>query len=73
MNGFYVSDEFRTNPKSLIPGGWDLEVGYHNGDIRLYSNIKYPEMYATKVLTNPDIKYVEVLRESFVVETKNNK
>jgi len=24
--GFYVSDEWRTNPQSLIPGGWDMET-----------------------------------------------
>jgi|TARA_B110000908_G_C10184208_1_gene417198 hypothetical protein len=62
--GFYVSDEWRTNPKSLVPGGWDMETTYHNGEVRCYSNVKYPESYATTVLKNPDVKSIKVLKPS---------
>ena len=40
MNGYYISDEYRTNSKSLVPGGWYVEVEFHNNEKRIYSNIK---------------------------------
>ena len=62
---FYVAEEFRLNPKSLIPGGYDLEVEFFNGEIRIYSNIKRPEKYAASItLCNPSIKSITVIGES---------
>ena len=49
MDGYYVSDEFRTNSKSLVPGGWDIEVEFYSLEKRIYSNIKNTEAYATHI------------------------
>ena len=40
--GYWVSDEWRTNPDSLIPGGSVVSVEYHNGEIKMYDKIKKP-------------------------------
>ena len=64
--GFYISDEYRTNPKSLVPGGWDVEVEYKTLDQnRIHSNIKNPEAYANHILaTDKNIKSITVIGES---------
>jgi len=62
---FYVEDGFRLNPKSLVPGGYDLEIEFYNGDVRVYSNIKSPEAYAASVTFNdPSIKSITVIGKS---------
>jgi hypothetical protein len=40
LPGYYISDEYRTNSKSLVPGGWDVEVEFDSFEKRIYSNIK---------------------------------
>ena len=63
--GFYISDEYRTNPKSLVPGGWDVEVEFHTLEKRIYSNIKNTEAYAKQILANDKrAKSVTVIGES---------
>jgi hypothetical protein len=65
MNGYYISDEYRTNSKSLVPGGWDVEVEFHNNEKRIYSNIKNTEAYAKHILANDkNVKSVTVIGES---------
>tara|TARA_B110000908_G_C10154176_1_gene402819 strand:- start:103 stop:387 length:285 start_codon:yes stop_codon:yes gene_type:complete len=64
-NGYYVREDFRVNPKSLVPGGWDLEVEFKSGEIRIYSNIKNTEGYAKHILSkDKNIKSVTVIGES---------
>ncbi|MDA9262867.1 hypothetical protein OAC86_00865 [bacterium] len=64
-NKFYIKDEFRKNPKSLIPGGWDVEVEFKSGEIRIYSNIKDTERYANYIITkDPNVKSVKVIGHS---------
>jgi len=65
MNGYYVRDDFRLNPKSLVPGGWDVEVEFHTLEKRIYSNIKNTEAYAKQILANDkSVKSVTVIGES---------
>tara|TARA_Y100000385_G_C12997207_1_gene595460 strand:+ start:881 stop:1108 length:228 start_codon:yes stop_codon:yes gene_type:complete len=72
MDGYYVSDEFRTNSKSLVPGGWDIEVEFYSLEKRIYSNIKNTEAYAKHILTNDkSVKSVTVIGESKNIIKKN--
>ena len=65
MEGYYISDEYRTNSKSLVPGGWDVEVEYNTFEKRIYSNIKNTEAYANHILASDEnVKSVKVLGES---------
>ena len=65
MNGYYISDEYRTNSKSLVPGGWDVEVEYKTLEKRIYSNIKNTEAYANHILASDEnVKLVTVIGES---------
>jgi hypothetical protein len=65
MEGSYISDEYRTNSKSLVPGGWDVEVEYSTFEKRIYSNIKNTEAYAKHILANDkSVKSVTVIGES---------
>ena len=65
LPGYYISDEFRTNPQSLVPGGWDVEVEFNSLEKRIYSNIKNTEAYAKRILANDkSVKSVTVIGES---------
>ena len=65
LPGYYISDEFRTNSKSLVPGGWDVEVEYKTLEKRIYSNIKNTEAYANHILASDEnVKSVTVIGES---------
>ena len=65
LPGYYISDEFRTNPQSLVPGGWDVEVEFDSFEKRIYSNIKNTEAYAKHILANDkSVKSVTVIGES---------
>ena len=65
MEGYYIGDEYRTNSKSLVPGGWDVEVEYKTLEKRIYSNIKNTEAYANHILaTDKGVKSVTVIGES---------
>lgn len=44
-----VSDQFRTNPLSLDPGGYTVKVIHDNGKSLSYDKIKNPFRYCTKV------------------------
>ena len=64
-NGYYIDDKYRTNSKSLVPGGLDVEVEYKTLEKRIYSNIKNTEAYAMYILANNEnVKSVTVLKES---------
>jgi hypothetical protein len=40
-----VSDNYRTNPVSLIPGGSTVEVHLIDGKIFIYDKVKNPSAY----------------------------
>jgi hypothetical protein len=42
---FYIEDKFRTNPKSLKPGGSEVTVIYGNQECRVYDKVKHPRAY----------------------------
>lgn len=55
-----VTDNFRTNPESLIPGGHVVET-YNNDGIRLvYDKIKNPAAYIARITKDVTIKQVYV-------------
>jgi hypothetical protein len=41
----HVSDEYRTNPLSLTPGGSSIEVTLVDGNVYVYDKIKMPDRY----------------------------
>lgn len=61
---FYVGDSFRTNPKSLSPGGYDVKVFLNDGSSKVYSRIKNPQAYKNKVMRDPEVTDCQVLGES---------
>lgn len=44
-NVFWVADKYRTNELSHIPGGTEVVVEYHNGDVFGYDCIKFSSSY----------------------------
>jgi hypothetical protein len=57
-----VGDKYRTNPLSLVPGGYSIMVEFKDGTILVYDNIKSPYAYINKLMTNPDIRTAEVVK-----------
>jgi hypothetical protein len=57
-----VGDQFRTNPKSLAPGGYTVMVEYHDGTILFYDKIKNPNAYIDRVLLNSLVKDATVVK-----------
>jgi hypothetical protein len=47
-----VGDDFRTNPLSLKPGGYDITVIYETGKSFTYDKIKNPANYVTRISSN---------------------
>lgn len=65
MDNFFVGSEYRTNPKSLIPGGYDVKVYYSDKPARVYDKIKNPEAYIERIrLNDPTITKCEILGPS---------
>jgi hypothetical protein len=48
----WVSDDYRTNSLSLTPGGCDVVVEYHNGNVYGYTRIKFPSRYIPTFFNN---------------------
>jgi hypothetical protein len=46
---FWVTRPYRTNPLSHIPGGTDIIVEYHNGEVLGYDWIKEPFNYIREI------------------------
>jgi hypothetical protein len=44
-----ISDEHRTNPLSLKPGGYTVKVIYTNGKTYVYDKIKDPARYISRI------------------------
>lgn len=49
MKRYHVSDEYRTNPMSLKPGGSVIEVFHASGLVLEYDKIKFPSKYLREV------------------------
>lgn len=49
MRVLHVSDEYRTNPLSLTPGGSTVNVEYYSGNTFAYNKIKFPPAYMARV------------------------
>jgi hypothetical protein len=57
-----VKDEYRTNPLSLIPGGYTVMVEYKDGTILFYDKIKNPNAYIEMIYLNQDVKEATVVK-----------
>jgi predicted secreted protein len=55
-----VTDNFRTNPESLIPGGHVVEIFNTEGLRLVYDKIKNPQAYIARITKDPAIKQVYV-------------
>lgn len=44
-NTLHISDQYRTNPLSLSPGGYEIRVIYNSGKTYVYDKIKDPSRY----------------------------
>lgn len=60
MSGYYVGDDYRTNPSSLIPGGSTVVVEYYSGEIRAYDKIKNSQAYIKSIIKDINIKTISV-------------
>jgi hypothetical protein len=63
---YEVSDSFRTNELSLIPGGFTIEVHYDN-KIVSYKNIKNPQSYIKSLTKNPKNEIIKILVDGNLV------
>lgn len=55
-----VGDEFRTNPLSLTPGGFNVEVVYATRS-KVYTNVKNPKAYVNRITSDADEPIVTIL------------
>jgi hypothetical protein len=57
-----VSDQFRTNELSLVPGGSQVTLFYKNGKTISYDKVKNPNSYCSAILrkSSADILKIEV-------------
>lgn len=55
-----VSDSYRTNPESLVPGGSVVEIHQTNGLVLSYDKIKNPNAYITRITKVQSISKVMV-------------
>jgi len=55
-----VSDEFRTNPLSLKPGGSIVTVVFSDGRMLDYDKVKSPKRYVASIPTRDEIVAVYV-------------
>ena len=57
-----VGDQYRTNPLSLVPGGYSVMVEFKDGNILVYDNIKSPYAYIEKLMLNPDVRTASIAK-----------
>lgn len=58
----WVSDDYRINELSLIPGGTDIVVEYNNSVTWGYDKVKFPSRYIKRILETSVDPLVEVVR-----------
>jgi hypothetical protein len=63
---YEVSNSFRTNELSLIPGGFTVEVHYDN-KIVSYNNIKNPQSYIKSLTRSPKNEILKILVDGNLV------
>ena len=72
----WVADEFRINPLSLKPGGSDVVVEYHDGNVFGYDRIKDPASYIRAIFAKKiilEIQNFEELSESLQMDIVKSK
>jgi hypothetical protein len=47
----HIADQYRTNPLSLRPGGYEVRVIYNSGKTYVYDKIKDPSRYVSSMNT----------------------
>ena len=47
----HIADQYRTNPLSLRPGGYEVRVVYNTGKTYVYDKIKDPSRYIERMNT----------------------
>lgn len=55
-----VADKFRTNEKSLVPGGNVVSIKYSNGKVYEYDKVKNVDAYIKKAKNNADVVKISV-------------
>lgn len=75
MGTLKVSDQFRTNELSLVPGGKTVSVTYENGKTLIYDKIKNTEKYISKLHDSPSEngKIVEIKVTDWSAKNKKSK
>jgi hypothetical protein len=64
-DNFYVGDRFRTNPLSLVPGGYDVKLYYSDKKPLVYNKVKDPEKYfKTCCVRDSTVVDYEIIGES---------
>ena len=48
--GYFVSDTFRTNSLSLVPGGSVVVINESDGTTKAYDKVKNPKAYINAIL-----------------------
>ena len=56
MDNQRVSDKYRINELSIIPGGYNVVVSYTNGTVYVYDKIKRPMAYIKSVTGRSHVK-----------------
>lgn len=67
MKKLIVTDEFRTNPLSEVPGGSIIEIVYKDGRNMVYDKIKSPAAYIAK-LNLSEIKQLFINGREFKIK-----
>lgn len=55
-----VSDQYRTNPLSLTPGGSEVQVVFLNGQTREYDKVKFPRKFVGRIEGKENIVQIRV-------------
>jgi hypothetical protein len=52
MKNIYVKDQYRKNPLSLEPGGYEVTIVYKSGERKIYDKVKSPKLFIAKIENN---------------------
>ena len=70
MKEFKVGDQYRTNPLSLKPGGYEVTVVYQDGKRFVYDKVKKPGWYVKSIETQGKNKSHGPVTEVYVDKAK---
>lgn len=65
MKPLKVEDKYRTNPHSLVPGGFVVEIHTNDGKVMIYDKVKNPEAYIKRISKDHSITKVLVDGKDF--------